>query len=337
MSESSDEPLSASYNRESFIYSRENSLSAYGSESTISEGDEGDDHPKKSVSFSSHVDRTMYKSGASVSALHATLKNKKKRQKKRDQRIHDKEERRRRRTSSGGSYSDSVSDPEEGNVPEGGSVTMFDMDSAQEPVFVAGAPTETQSDSQSEGSQQPVHKGKKSRSKKNKNRGKRNVQLASAHSPPETSTSEGSQPNGTSEEEASSSAMEPESPTGDVGSGPPAEQPLSPASSVEGDQAPPSLASTPKKSPVQLVRDAGPDSDDDEPAVSGPKDNGCGSEPPSEKPSSDVISGEGTMKEGAPDQPDTMLSWEDGTPPGEELTTQCAFEFQNSMMYELDE
>jgi len=116
LSESSEEPLSASWGREAFSYSRENSLSAYGSESTsaISEGEEGENAaPRKSVSFNTYVDRTHYKVNTPISTLHNTLKNKKRRAKKRDQHKSSVEERRRRRNSSSGSYSDSVSDPED--------------------------------------------------------------------------------------------------------------------------------------------------------------------------------------------------------------------------------
>lgn len=77
------------------------------SESPISEGDEevSGTGRKKSVSFSEQVDRTSYRSNASVTALHSALKNKRKNARKRDERTMRKMNSRRRRTSSGGSYS----------------------------------------------------------------------------------------------------------------------------------------------------------------------------------------------------------------------------------------
>ena len=96
-SESSDEVFSSSF-------SRENSITT--SESPISEGDE--EHAnlrKKSVSFSEQVDHTSYKSNSTVSALHNTLKNRRKKARKREEKRSKGKGGRRRRTSSGGSYS----------------------------------------------------------------------------------------------------------------------------------------------------------------------------------------------------------------------------------------
>ena len=96
-SESSDEVFSSSF-------SRENSITT--SESPISEGDE--EHAsgrKKSVSFSEQVDHTSYKSNSTVSALHNTLKNRRKKARKREEKRSKGKGSRRRRTSSGGSYS----------------------------------------------------------------------------------------------------------------------------------------------------------------------------------------------------------------------------------------
>jgi len=109
MSESSEDPLSCSYGSMSHIsFSRENSVNANGSESVISEEEEG--RRPRSVSFSEYVDRTSFKQGTSVSTLHATLKSKRKRQRKHDESVKNKGER--RRTTSSGSCSDSHSDAE---------------------------------------------------------------------------------------------------------------------------------------------------------------------------------------------------------------------------------
>ena len=118
ISESSDEIFSSSF-------SRENSITSHNSsESPISESDENfDGERKKSVSFCDHVDKTTYKTASSVSSMRATLKNKRRRARKREQK---QEKSRRRRHGSGGSEVSSSGDELSGQQDESEGTTSAD-------------------------------------------------------------------------------------------------------------------------------------------------------------------------------------------------------------------
>ena len=85
----------------SVTFSRENSVNGM-SESPISESDEnGETKNRKSVSFNDRIEQTLYKTNQSSKHVKETVKNKRKQARKREMKKAAKEDRRRRRTSTG--------------------------------------------------------------------------------------------------------------------------------------------------------------------------------------------------------------------------------------------
>ena len=103
-SESSDDILSSSYNRQ-YSTGGESSPTPLTEES---EEDQGEGSMKKSVSFSEEVDRTLYKVNQSVTSMRSTLKNKRKKAQKKEKK---QAEREKKRTARRRRNSNSLSEP----------------------------------------------------------------------------------------------------------------------------------------------------------------------------------------------------------------------------------
>ena len=333
-------------------FSRENSSTA--SESPIFEGDE-EHHAggrKKSVSFSEQVDKTSYKSNATVSALHNTLKNKRRRARKREEKRCQGKDGRRRRTSSGGSYSSddlsSTGQPEEFDLGDN------DLDPHTRKV------------------------SNKNTSGNNEEGFEKDDEVKSAHTPPETKLQ--------NKEDEPFRAQAVEVHTGELknlregsNNGQIADAPVeldsvelqdrqfhpgpTVCSVINGqDNNANKIEDTVNENGV--FRDPKPKSDGDN--VPDSKNNSCensskksknkkkkhkykqvksiiseGSNDEDDRSERDQTSSTAEGKnEDKPPEADTLLRWEDANPQADDCNehkTQCAFQFSNSLMYDLDE
>ncbi len=313
-SESSDEVFPASY-------SRENSIS----ESPISEGDEENCGAgrKKSVSFSEQVDTASYKSNSTISALHNTLKNKRRRARKREEKKAQGKGGRRRRTSSGGSYSSD--DHSSAGQPEDCDLGDNDLD-----PHVIKAST------------------KYAQAKENK----ADTGIKTGHTPPETKRTQKQDPTeadvtkdlkGVEEQKVDGSAE-----SGDIE-----------LQSRKAPATPNATSITNDVNAKEVFRDcklplSGGDvaSNDKAPGGNGKKKSKNKkknrnkhkttanlSQSEDEQAAEDEAADENKTPEGENGEPGTLLSWEGAQLPagGNEHRTQCAFQFANSLVYDLDE
>ena len=342
MSESSDEVFNTrGYRREDSINSIVSNGSA--SEGPISESDETHGR-KKSVSFSEYVDKTTYRSNASVSMLHASLKSKRRKQRKREAKVERGGQGRRRSSGSEHEHSSeehSSSQPEDVDSSEADpqdtdsllgedSDTVIDHhaeDRNKSPEIVNYQENDAHDEDDTEvAMKQKAKKNKKKRnkSKRSNGHGSESIAAAASHMPPETKGDEVSKASGNGEaliseqlNSAPSGSRAPEVSTisgGDTPSG---------TGTKEGST---SVAGT---NGVDNSNE-GIDSDDDQLELKQPPlitEVAPAEADERTKPTKDEYSAESMLSWDA--NPDTMRQ--------QEHMSKCAFDFSNSMMYDLDE
>ena len=321
-------------------FSRENSITT--SESPISEGDE--EHSgggrKKSVSFSEQVDKTCYKSNASVSALHSTLKNRRKKARKREEKRSNAKGGRRRRTSSGGSCSSD-------DLPNAGKPEEFELgDDDIDPHTLQQGFKEDEKIKSSHTPQETKPQKKESKSAVQKQVDPKNTNVRRDEY--------------LREDSENGKKVETPAEPGDVvlqGGEPPVNPTVNSISDVQDTSANKINIITEN----EVFRDPKPKSGGDNApdTKASPNENGSNKKSKNKRKKNknkqvELISGgsgdeddksEGEkMSEAAEEKDeetspkaDTMLKWEESKQNGNEHKTQCAFQFSNSLMYDLDE
>ena len=333
-SESSDDVFSSSF-------SRENSITT--SESPISEGDEEHNGTgrKKSVSFSEHVDKTSYKANATVSALHNTLKNRRKKQRKREE----KRCGRRRRTSSGGSCSSD-------DVPVAGKPEEYDLgDNDLDPHAMQSAQKTTEIETK-EGL-------------------KEDEKVKSAHTPQETKVQKKEENRLVAVKQAdakNTGVLKNKDLRESIENGQKITTLVEPGDVAQGGKSPANFTANSIRdvydtsakidtvSEKEAFRDPKPKSGGDHaPEITNFNENGSNKKAKNKRTKNknkqvkliaggsededDKSEGEKTPEaaEEKPKKTDTILKWEESKQKGNEHKTQCAFQFSNSLMYDLDE
>ncbi len=346
-SESSDDLCSSSF-------SRENSTTT--SESPISEGDEEafeEGGRKKTVSFSEHVDKTSFKTNATVSALHSTLKNKKRRARKREEKYGKNGGKggRRRRTSSGGSYS---SDDLSGHAED---VLVGDAElNAQESNESAKVKENTKKNAKESEDAKTAHTPQETKDKSGENVAKKPESIVT---PVLESSGDDLRESGISENQEAPAAAGSEE--GKPQSGNPAVKPdessitennelktddiadenevfRDPKSNESGDNKPDVKANNPGDAVV--VNDGGNNGNNSKKSKNKKKNkknkqvkliSEISTDEDDKKPESEE---ENKTPE---EKSETILNWGDKQAANNVHKTQCAFDFSNKLMYDLDE